>query len=209
MYETTKLRNMTAIYILHQEKMLMLYRVGSRVVEPSWCGIGGHFEESELNDPKACVLRELEEETPIRRDMLEDLTFKYVTLRLKNGEIRQNYYYFASLKDDVTVADAEAATNADIAEGTKVPTEVGVIADAEAATNAGHTTDAGREWQSMLSSNEGSLRWVPLAEVMDKKMPLTAKYMLQHYLEIGRFDDKVYSGTTMANRMVFVELNEF
>ena len=30
-----KLRNMTAIYISRGEEMLMLYRVGSRVVAPS------------------------------------------------------------------------------------------------------------------------------------------------------------------------------
>lgn len=164
MHETTRLRNMTAIYIMHQDKLLMLYRIGSRVVEPSWCGIGGHFEESELNDPLACVLREMEEETPIKREMLENLTFKYVTLRLKKSEIRQNYYYFASLKDDVELN---------------------------------------------LESSEGKLRWVPLDHVMEKDMPLTAKFMLQHYLEIGRFDDKLYSGTTLENKMVFTELKEF
>ena len=167
----TKLRNMTAIYITYrensQEKLLMLYRVGSRVVEPSWCGIGGHFEESELNDPLACVLRELEEETPIKREMLENLTFKYVTLRLKKGEIRQNYYYFASLRDDVTDLDA------------------------------------------LMTSSEGNLKWVPMGDVLTKEMPLTAKFMLQHYLTIGRFDDKLYCGTTMKNQMVFTELNEF
>ena len=48
-----KLRNMTAIYLTQNGKMLMLYRVGSRVVSPSWCGIGGHFEKDELNDAKA------------------------------------------------------------------------------------------------------------------------------------------------------------
>ena len=51
MNPNTKLRNMTAIYMIRGEEMLMLYRIGSRVVEPSWCGIGGHLEESELNDP--------------------------------------------------------------------------------------------------------------------------------------------------------------
>ena len=164
MYEETKLRNMTAVYILSQGRMLMLYRIGSRVVDPSWCGIGGHFEQDELNDPYACVMRELEEETPIKREMLENLTFKYVTLRLKKGEIRQNYYYFASLRDDVDVR---------------------------------------------LESDEGKLRWVPLEEVMDKEMPLTAKFMLKHYLEVGRFDDKLYSGTTLEDKMIFTELKEF
>lgn len=31
-----KLRNMTAVYLFREGKLLMLYRVGSRVVAPSW-----------------------------------------------------------------------------------------------------------------------------------------------------------------------------
>ena len=88
---------MTAIYIINKNKMLLLYRVGSRVVKPSWCGIGGHFEKDELNDPKACVLRELFEETGITQNDVEAVKLKYITLRLKSNEIRQNYYFFAEL----------------------------------------------------------------------------------------------------------------
>lgn len=97
---TIILRNMTTIYISHNNKMLLLYRIGSRVVEPSWCGIGGHFEEGELNNPKACVLRELFEETGIEEKDLGKVRLRYITLRLKNNEIRQNYYYFAELIND-------------------------------------------------------------------------------------------------------------
>lgn len=91
------LRNMTSIYIVFENKMLLLYRVGSRVVQPSWCGIGGHFEKDELNNPKACVLRELFEETGITESDIGSVKLKYITLRLKNNEIRQNYYYFTEL----------------------------------------------------------------------------------------------------------------
>lgn len=91
------LRNMTAIYIIFENKMLLLYRVGSRVVQPSWCGIGGHFEKDELNNPKACVIRELYEETGITENDIGDVELRYISLRLKNNEIRQNYYYFTDL----------------------------------------------------------------------------------------------------------------
>lgn len=94
---------LTSIYISDGQKMLMLYRIGSRVVEPSWCGIGGHFEKDELNDARACVLRELYEEMKIPESSLENLSLRYVTLRLKNEEIRQNYYFFADLKPHAAV----------------------------------------------------------------------------------------------------------
>ncbi len=93
------LRNMASIYILHEDKVLLLYRIGSKVVAPSWCGIGGHFEKDELNDARACVLRELYEETGICETDINNLSLRYITLRLKNNEIRQNYYFFTELKN--------------------------------------------------------------------------------------------------------------
>lgn len=95
-----KLRDMTAIYLLKNDKVLLLYRQGSRVVNNLWvASAGGHFEECELNDAKACVLRELKEELSITEDMLSDLQLRYITIRRVKGEIRQNYYFFAGLKD--------------------------------------------------------------------------------------------------------------
>lgn len=159
-----KLRNMTAIYISRGEEMLMLYRVGSWVVAPSWCGIGGHFEVDELNDPKACVLRELQEEAGLREGDLENLTMRYVTLRLKNGEIRQNYYFFAELRENVSVN---------------------------------------------LTSNEGRLQWISFDQIMDREMPFTAYYMLQHYLTVGRYTDQLYAGITTEDGVEFTPLREF
>ena len=98
-----RLCNLTSIYISSGPKMLMLYRIGSRVVDPSWCGIGGHFEEFELNDARACVLRELYEEMNVPESALENLQLRYVTFRLKKGEIRQNYYFFADLKPHIDI----------------------------------------------------------------------------------------------------------
>ncbi len=97
------LRNMATIYIIDKEKMLMLYRIGSRVVSPSWCGIGGHFEKDELNDARAAVLREMYEEIGLTENDIFNFKFKYVTLRRKNNEIRQNYYFFANLKENAVL----------------------------------------------------------------------------------------------------------
>ena len=93
------LRPMTAIYITRGEKILLLYRIGSKVVGNSYTGAaGGHMEAAEYCDPKACVLRELLEETGLNENTLTNIQLRYITMRNKNGEIRQNYYYFAALK---------------------------------------------------------------------------------------------------------------
>lgn len=58
-----KLRNMTGIYLLKGDKILLLYRQGGKVVNNVWtASAGGHFEKDELNDAKACAIRELNEE---------------------------------------------------------------------------------------------------------------------------------------------------
>ena len=89
--------------------MLLLYRQGGRVVNDVWVGsAGGHFEEYELNDARGCVLRELQEELGITENELKNLCLRYVTLRRSKGELRQNYYFFADLKDGV---DEEFCSN--------------------------------------------------------------------------------------------------
>lgn len=104
-----KLRNMASIYISKGDKMLLLYRQGSKVVNDVWIGsAGGHFEEKELNDAKACVLRELQEELGITEREIKNLHLRYVTLRRSKGEIRLNYYFFADLKDGI---DEEFSSN--------------------------------------------------------------------------------------------------
>lgn len=156
-----KLRNMTAIYLMRGDKILLLYRQGSRVVNNRWTGsAGGHFEPYELNDPKACVLRELEEELTITEDMLCNLQLRYVTLRRVNGEIRQNYYFFADLSE---------------------------------------------AFQDELTSNEGTLKWFDLEEISELKMPFSAKFMMEHYVKIGRYNDKVYGGIADGEKVVFTE----
>ena len=158
-----KLRNMTSVYFTEGESLLCLYRIGSRVAGNKHVGAaGGHFEKEELNDPKACVLRELEEELGLGEADTEDLRLRYVTHRLANGEIRQNYYFFGKLKE-------------------KIPTR----------------------------STEGVLKWVPFEAVPELDMPVSAKHMIAHYLQTGRFTDKLYCGVTEETETRFVEMEEF
>lgn len=160
-----KLRNMSAIYITYENKMLLLYREGGRVVNHVWtASAGGHFEENELNDAKACVLRELEEEIGITEKSLKNIDMRYVTLKRTNGEIRQNYYFFAELEEHTSLE---------------------------------------------FASNEGNLKWFDFSELRDLEMPYTAKYVIEHYLDVGAFNDKVYGGIANGEKVVFVELPEF
>lgn len=158
-----KLRNMTAIYLLKGNRVLLLYRQGGTVVNNVWTGsAGGHFEEYELNDSKACVLRELNEELGLHPEDIEGLSLRYITLRSTKGEIRQNYYFFAELKESVN---------------------------------------------ENLSSNEGICRWFSLDEISALEMPLTAKYVMEHYCKIGYLTDTLYVGVTQADKVEFCDLS--
>lgn len=96
------LRNLTSVYVMSGNRFLLLYRQGSRVVNDMWIGTaGGHFEQDELNEPRCCALRELNEETGLCESDIDNLRLRYITLRAVGGEIRQNYYYFAELKSGV------------------------------------------------------------------------------------------------------------
>lgn len=97
---TGKLRNMASVYLRKGDQILLLYRQGSSIVSNLWIGsAGGHFEHGELNDAKACILRELSEELDLKENSLANLTLRYVTMRYFDGELRQNYYFFAEIED--------------------------------------------------------------------------------------------------------------
>ena len=94
-----KLRNMTSVYLTGDEGILCLYRIGSKVANHLHVGAaGGHFEKDELNDARACVLREMNEELGLSEMDVDGLRLRYITYRLKDGEIRQNYYFFGKLR---------------------------------------------------------------------------------------------------------------
>ena len=159
-----KLRNMTSIYLLCGDEILLLFRRGSRVANNSFISsAGGHFEKDELNEPRRCMLRELREELGLDESDLEELRLRYVTQRLKDGELRQIYYYFARIADKSLVGE----------------------------------------------SSEGALQWFPLDDILSLPMPVTARRMLEHYIDIGRHASELYSGITTPDGMVFTELKEF
>ena len=77
-------------------------------------------------------------------------------------EIRQNYYFFARLKEE-----------------------------------------------KELSSTEGTLRWVRPEEFPELPMPVSAKHMILHYLNVGQYDNNLYAGITEDTGTNFVLLKDF
>ena len=102
------LRSMCSIYLCRGDSILLLHRKGSRVVNNVWIGsAGGHMEPEEISSPETCVLREMQEELGLSPDDITQPTLRYVTLRMTDGEIRQNYYYFAQLQTDRALGSNE------------------------------------------------------------------------------------------------------
>ena len=60
-----------------------------------------------------------------------------------------------------------------------------------------------------LKSNEGNLKWIPFAEIPSLSMPVSAKHMILHYLQIGCETDCIYAGVTEENGTNFIEMKEF
>lgn len=88
---------MTSIFLIRDDRVLLLYRIGSSAIPDSWVGIGGHVDPDEINDPTRAALRELEEEVGITQAQICDLALRYVSLRDSGTELRYTYYYTATL----------------------------------------------------------------------------------------------------------------
>lgn len=156
------LRNMASVYLRKGDQILLLFRQGNSIVSNMWIGsAGGHFEEEEVNNAQACILRELQEELGLTADNIKDLLLRYITLRYTDNEIRQNYYFFAELMGST---------------------------------------------QSNLISTEGYTHWYSIHELADLRMPFTARHMIDHYLQIGQYDDSLYGGLATINGVIFEKL---
>lgn len=158
-----KIRNMATIYIRRGDEMLMLYRIGSKVVDECYCGVGGHFKEKEMKDAKAAVLREMKEEIRLTEKDLDNLALRYIGLRNVKDELRINYYFFADLKETAKLT---------------------------------------------VKCNEGLLGWISFDKLMEKEMPVTAKYCIEHYLAEGMNNDNVYVITVNGDNTSVIELSE-
>jgi len=97
-----EMRNMSSVFLVNQNQILLLFRKGGRVANNVWISsAGGHMENYELNNPEKTALRELYEELSIKHEEIQHTKLKYITLRNINNEIRQNFYYFAEINKNL------------------------------------------------------------------------------------------------------------
>ena len=61
----------------------------------------------------------------------------------------------------------------------------------------------------MNDSNEGCLEWHDMDQLDTLPMPVTARHVVEHYLQTGRHTDALYGGLTTADGPVFAELKDF
>ncbi len=59
-----------------------------------------------------------------------------------------------------------------------------------------------------IVSTEGISRWFTLSELCALEMPYTAKFVIEHYLKIGRSTNDMYVGVADGERVNFTKLPE-
>ena len=60
-----------------------------------------------------------------------------------------------------------------------------------------------------IVSTEGISRWFTFSELSALEMPYTAKFVVEHYLRIGRRTNDMYVGVADGKRVDFTELPEY
>jgi len=60
-----------------------------------------------------------------------------------------------------------------------------------------------------LTSNEGRLEWHAVDALSELPMPFTARFVVDHYLTVGRHTDCLYGGIATEQSVAFHVLDEF
>ncbi|MCR2821259.1 NUDIX domain-containing protein [Lederbergia panacisoli] len=104
------LRLMTTAYLFHGDSVLLIERSSQKSFIPGvWSGTGGHVEHNEYKDLESACLREIEEETGLLTNNLESLNLKYILLRQRKRELRQQFIYFGTTNTMQVEASDEGA----------------------------------------------------------------------------------------------------
>lgn len=105
-----KLRQMAVAFLLNEEQEVLFLQ--KKLQDTFLAGflvpIGGHMEANEINDPKKACIREIEEETGLKRESINNLALRYIVHRIKNNqEIRIQYVYFGTVSKSSKLIESE------------------------------------------------------------------------------------------------------
>ncbi|MDQ0273394.1 8-oxo-dGTP diphosphatase [Cytobacillus purgationiresistens] len=108
--------------------------------------VGGHMEHDEINDPKKACIREVEEETGLLSEQIDQLTLRYIVSRIKGkDEIRIQYVFFGTVSKRFTLIDSD--------EGSLTWTKISDIAREEISATTNeiicHFLDVGKQTQGV------------------------------------------------------------
>lgn len=94
-----EIRQMSTAFLFNDDKVLLMKKESNKFTDvPFWSGVGGHLEQNELNNPMKACYREIYEESGIMDREIDDLKLRYILLRVKHDEIRQQFVYFGRTK---------------------------------------------------------------------------------------------------------------
>lgn len=105
-----KLRQMAVAFLLNEEQEALFLQ--KKPKDSFFAGflvpIGGHMEGDEINEPEKACLREIEEETGLKGNYINNLTLRYVVLRAKeHREIRIQYVFFGTVSKNSTLIESD------------------------------------------------------------------------------------------------------
>ena len=89
-------------------KVLLMERGLHKKLAPGmWFGIGGFIEPHEINSPISACYREIEEETGIEAENIDNLELRYMTIQYSDGAIEIMYYFIGALNHLYDLIDTD------------------------------------------------------------------------------------------------------
>jgi 8-oxo-dGTP diphosphatase len=93
------IRYIATAFIRYDDDWLLMRRSDSCKIAPGyWYGVGGHIEADEFSQPAAACIREIEEESGLKAEQIEDLSLKLIAMRRSGSETVINYIFTAKAR---------------------------------------------------------------------------------------------------------------
>lgn len=102
------IRYIATAFIRSDDDWLLMRRSDSCKIAPGyWYGVGGHIEADEFSQPAAACIREIEEESGLKAEQIEDLSLKLIAMRRSGSETVINYIFTAKARTREVISSEE------------------------------------------------------------------------------------------------------